>query len=72
MSNIDHDSSIDSTKYNLMRSAIDYNGVLTYPNLPEDDVYNPRIYQDKKKSNNKKLKLLMLAMMMNNSNKDKS
>ena len=72
MSNVDHNSSINSTGYSLMRSAIGFDqieGKLTYPNLPEDDVYNPRIYQDKKKSNNKKLKLLMLAMLMNNQNK---
>jgi hypothetical protein len=65
MSNVDHNSSINSTEYGLMRSSIDYNGLLVYSKLPEDDVYNPRIYPDKKKSNNKKLKLLLLAMMMN-------
>jgi len=72
MNNVDYNSSIDSTRYSLMRSAIGFDqleGKLTYPNLPEDDVYNPRIYPNKKKSNNKKLKLLMLAMMMNNQNK---
>lgn len=70
MSNVNQNSRIDSTIYNLMRSVISrYNGLLTYPNLPEDDVYNPKIYPDKKKSKNKKLKLLMLAIMMNNSNK---
>ena len=72
MSNVDHNSSINSTGYSLMRSAIGFDqleGKLVYSKLPEDDVYNPRIYPDKKKSNNKKLKLLMLAMMMNNQNK---